>query len=79
MLKPSEFDIHDHFHQLIHIILIKHDGRLGYSFIEINYAIGRKVVTPARFFSFLILYMKPFGLDKCFHISMHKKYSGTPL
>ena len=42
MLKPRELDIHDHFHQLIHIILIKHDGRLGYSFVEI--------VTPARFF-----------------------------
>ena len=50
MLKPREFDIHDNFHQLIHIILIKHDGRLGYSFVEINYAIGRKIVTPARFF-----------------------------
>ena len=49
MLKPRELDIHAHFHQLIHIILIKHDGRLGYSFVEINYAIGRKIVTPARF------------------------------
>ena len=50
MLKPRELDIHDHFHQLIYIILIKYDGRFGYSFVEINYAIGRKIVTPARFF-----------------------------
>ena len=74
MLKPKELDIHDHFHQLIDIILIKHDDRLGYSFVEINYAIGRKIVTPANFFLFLILYMKPFGLDKCFHIIMNTKY-----
>ena len=52
MLKPRNFDIHDRFQQLIHIILIKHDGRLGYSFVEINYGIGRKIVTPARFFYF---------------------------
>ena len=74
MLKPIELDIHDHFHQLMHIILIKHDGRLGYSFVEINYAIGRKIVTLAGFFLFLILYMKPFGFDKYFHVNMIKKY-----
>ena len=52
MLKPREIHIHDYFHQLIHIILIKHDGKLGYSFVEINYAIGQKIVTPARLFYF---------------------------
>ena len=52
MLKPRELDIHDHFHQFIHIILIKHDGRLGYSFVEFNYVIERKIVTPASFFYF---------------------------
>ena len=49
MLIPRELDIHTHFHQLIHIILIKHYARLGYYFVEINYGIGREIVTPARF------------------------------
>ena len=48
MIKPRKLDIHDPSDTSLLITLNDYAGEFDYAPLEINFAIGREIVTPAR-------------------------------